>query len=157
MLLASRRAVGTFGLREAAMRIGELLGIALIALMPANVGGQGRPFGSAEASAAGQAVMSAQIARYGRLSNPAWDQVISSVLSKLQRATGFPGLQVGYVVVGNGEQNAAAVPGAKLVVNAGILRLVQDLAARVTRIPTARRERFPMTWADFSRGTRISC
>src|SRR5216117_2123049 len=142
MLLASRRAAGTFGLREAAMRVGVFLGIALAAMMPAKAGGQGRPFGSAEASAAGQAVQSAQIARFGRISNPAWDHAISGVLSKLERATGFPGLQIGYVVVGNVEQNAAAVPGAKLVVNAGILRLLQDLAAKVSNIPKERRERF---------------
>ena len=124
------------------MRLGVFLGISLGAMMPATGGGQARPFGSAEASAAGQAVLSAQVARFGRVSDPAWDKAISGVLSKLERATGFPGLQVGYVVVGNAEQNAAAVPGAKLVVNAGILRLLQDLAAKVTNIPTARRERF---------------
>src|SRR5437763_6733556 len=124
------------------MRVAVSLGIALGAMMPATAGGQARPFGSAEASAAGQAVLSAQVARFGRISNPAWDRAVAGVLAKLEAATGFPGLQVGYVVVGNSEQNAAAVPGAKLVVNAGILRLLQDLAAKVTTTPAARRERF---------------
>ena len=82
------------------MRVGELLGIALVALMPANVGGQGRPFGSAEASAAGQAVMSAQIARYGRISNPAWDQVISGVLSKLLTTAAVSSVSLNWVIWG---------------------------------------------------------
>jgi len=121
-------------------RIHWLVGIAL-GVVPTAAATQARPFGPGEASAAGEAVLSAQIARYGRITNTAWDQIISTVLFRLQPATGLPGLRVGYVVVGNSEANAAAVPGGKLLVNGGLLSLLQDLAAKATNSPAARRER----------------
>ena len=92
------------------IRVSALLGVAL-GMVPTTVGAQAHPFGSGEASAAGQAVLAAQIARYGRITNPAWDQVILSVLSRLQRATGYPGLRVSYVVVGNAEARDQANSG----------------------------------------------
>src|SRR5438046_1233332 len=124
-----------------AIRVLALLGMAG-GMILGKAAAQARPFGPGEARAVGQALIAAQIARYGRISNPRWDPDISSVLSRLQRAVGYPGLLVEYVVVGNAQQNAAAVPGAAVLVNVGLLRFLQDLAAKATNSPSARHERF---------------
>jgi Zn-dependent protease with chaperone function len=76
----------------------------------------------------GTAVVSAEIARYGRVSDAAWDREISMVLSKIAPATGYPGLAVRYVVVGNRDVNAAAIPGGFIIINAGLVRILDTLA-----------------------------
>lgn len=109
---------------------------------PAVVSGQDRAFGTNEADALGRALIANQIAAYGQVRNPMWDAVIDSVLSTLQRGVGYPVLRINHVVVGNSEQNAAAIPGHSIIVNAGLMRFLQDLSGVGGKAPAARKSAF---------------
>jgi predicted Zn-dependent protease len=118
-----------------------LLGLLCIASpMPARA--QGRLYSPIEAAAVGRAVLDAQVARYGRVRNANWDQDIAFILTKLERATGYPASRVGYVVVGNDDVNAAAIPGGSLIVNAGLMRFLHTLASEAGRTPQQQRNQF---------------
>src|SRR5438093_8523390 len=122
-------------------RLSLILTISLF-LAPAVLPSQNRPFGTSEAAALGRALIANQVARYGRVSNPTWDTVIDNVLLTLQRGVGYPGLRITHVVVGNSQQNAAAIPGHSIIVNAGLLRFLQDLSSVTGSSPTTRHAAF---------------
>jgi predicted Zn-dependent protease len=106
-----------------------LLAAALALLIPPAVSAQAANLApTADLAAVGRAVVESEVSRYGRVTNAGWDQDISSVLGKLQPATGYPGLHVSFVVVGNDDVNAQAVPGGSIVVNRGLLTFLGNLA-----------------------------
>src|SRR5712692_3174993 len=74
-------------------RTSLLLGVLFVA-SPMPAAAQGRLYSPIEAAAVGRAVLDAQVARYGRVRNANWDQEITLVLTKLQRATGYPASRV---------------------------------------------------------------
>src|SRR3989441_1834299 len=118
-----------------------LLGVLCIASpMPARA--QGRLYSPIEAAAVGRAVLDAQVARYGRVRNANWDQDIAFVLTRLQHATGYPASHFAYVIVGNDDVNAAAIPGSSLLVNAGLMRFLRGLASAGGRTPQEQRNQF---------------
>src|SRR4029077_1675226 len=104
--------------------------------------GQVRPLGPGEANAAGEALLAAEVARYGRVRNAAWDQDISIILSRIEHAVGYPGMRIDHVVVGNPKQNAAALPGSAILVNVGLLQFLQALSVSGTKAPATQHERF---------------
>jgi metalloendopeptidase OMA1, mitochondrial len=125
----------------------SLLAVVVVGTTPVTVAAQGRPFGPGEAGAAGEALIAAEVTRYGRIRNAEWDQDISSVLAKIEQAVGYPALRVGHVVVGNPEPNAAAVPGGSILVNVGLLRLLRDLAVGGIATSGPQHERFTASLA----------
>ena len=122
-----------------AVRMAFILGLFLISKLSS----QAQPYEPGSyARAVGRAIVDREIARYGRVSNPAWDHDIGAVLNRLEQTSGYPGLQVTYVVVGDSDFNAEAVPGRALVVNAGLMVSLTTLASNATSTPQSQHVRF---------------
>ena len=127
---------------SAARTLERLLFGVLCVASPMSAAAQSRLYSPTEAAAVGRAILDAQFARYGRVRNPNWDQEITLVITKLQHATGYPALRVEYVVVGNNDVNAAAIPGGSLIVNAGLMRFLRTLAGEAGRTPQQQSNQF---------------
>ena len=103
---------------------------------------QARSYNAGTARAIGQAVVDEEIKEYGRVTNAAWDKDITEILGKLQRAAGYPDLKIDFVVTGNDELNAAAVPGGQMIINAGLMTQFARMTAGQGATPEAQHELF---------------
>ena len=122
-----------------------LLGISAIVLLsiPADaIRAQGRSGGAtgaptrerlyadAEHRAAGRALMDYEIQRHGRVDNPAWNREVDAILRRLAAASGHPGLQLTFAIVGSDTMNAMAGPGGHIVIYKGLIETFDSLARR---------------------------
>ena len=110
----------------------------LLAGMPSQAGQSS----TVSAVVVGRAFVNSEIARYGVVTNAAWDKSVSTVLGRLQRASGYPDLRIRYVMLRNPAVNAEAVPGGSILVNAGLLGLLDTLAGNQFKNPAARHDQF---------------
>jgi predicted Zn-dependent protease len=68
---------------------------------------------------------------------------VDSVLGRIERAAGYGGLRVKVTLVNNTDVNAGATPGGYLLVNAGLLALLERLAQKASPNDlAAQKERF---------------
>jgi hypothetical protein len=77
----------------------------------------------------GQAFITAEVNRYGRVTNAAWNDAVADILGRLQRGTGYTGFRVRFVIIGNRSVNAEAIPGGSIIVNAGLLSFLDSLTS----------------------------
>src|SRR5262245_32338563 len=122
-----------------ALRIGPVLGFVLISKLSS----QAQPYEPGSyARAVGRAIIEREVGRYGQVSNPVWDRDIGAVVNRLEQTSGYPGLQVTYVVVGDSDFYAEAVIGHALVVKVGLIRSLTALASNTTSSTQSQHVRF---------------
>ena len=86
------------------------------------------PFSVARAQ--GERMLGATIRRYGVVHDTLWRSDVATALRRLVQATGYPGLNVEWEIVGNDDMNASAMPGHVLIVNRGLLTTIDAIVRR---------------------------
>jgi predicted Zn-dependent protease len=118
-------------LRLAILRtiLGATLAAPLLAQPDASGAGRAAHLSASERRDFGRRALARDVAEHGRLNDPAARADVARVLDRLERATGYPGLDVRWDIVADTTVNAGTYPGMVMVIDAGLLTKLAQFAA----------------------------